>query len=80
MYKIVMNTSIDKQREITKRRSSGLNEQAQLSILAIEDALGKKLENDNLAFLIESITDQLPEKQKLVFILRDMQELSSAEV
>ena len=80
MYKIVMNTTIDKQREIAKRSSAWLGEKKDIKHFAIEDVMVKKLENDNLAFLIHGITNQLPEKQKLVFILRDMQELSSAEV
>lgn len=80
MYKIVINTAIDKQKSLRVSKTVQLDEITN-SILAIErDGPDARLNNDQLGKVIEQITSVLPEKQRLVFILRDLQSMDSPEV
>ncbi|MCD4664412.1 MAG: RNA polymerase sigma factor [Bacteroidales bacterium] len=80
MYKIVTNTAIDRFRSIKR-----LN---QVNIETVYEKLekqnhhnpGVQLDNRETAQLIRIISETLPEKQKLVFVLRDLQGLDSCEV
>ena len=49
-------------------------------LLITTDSPDKKIENSELGRTIRFVTEQLPEKQKMVFILRDIQGLKSLEV
>jgi len=80
MYKIVINTAIDKQKSLRMSKAIELDEISN-SILAIErDGPEARLNNDQLGKVIEQITSALPEKQRLVFILRDLQGMDPHEV
>jgi RNA polymerase sigma-70 factor (ECF subfamily) len=80
MYKIVTNTAIDKLRSRASKFTRDININASNLHLISDDNSDAPLENKELANLIKSITNQLPEKQKMVFILRDIQDLKSVEV
>ena len=80
MYKIVTNSAIDRLRAIKK-----------VNIVKIEDVSEKlekmnysglevQLDNQEAGNLIRKISDRLPEKQRIVFILRDLQGFESIEV
>ena len=79
MYKIVMNSSIDRIRQIKKQRQVSL-ETVKPYLTNMEDDSGRHLENQEIAALIRWSANGLPEKQKAVFILRELQGLESEEV
>jgi len=79
LYKIIYNKSIDALRA-KKRRTGGALENI------IDELVDKasqrpdiRLENNEAAMLIRMMTEELPEKQKLIFTLRDLQGLSVEE-
>jgi RNA polymerase sigma-70 factor (ECF subfamily) len=80
MYKIVTNTAIDRYRTIKK--SSKVN--FTMVSEAINNLSDKNtlidFENRQLGELIKYLADKLPEKQRLVFVLRDLQGMASQEV
>lgn len=80
MYKIVMNTAIDKQKSL--KRNEWVDEFELLNTLATieRDGPDARLENEQLGKVIEKIVGELPEKQRIVFILRDLQDMNSGEV
>ncbi len=79
MYKIVTNTAIDRLR--TKSRVNMVSLEAVSENLdGLREDPGKKIDNKEAAQLIRAIAEDLPEKQKLTFVLRDIQGLSSEEV
>ena len=80
MYKIVTHTAVDRYRAIKK--SSKLNlEEVNLSLDTISDHnLLIDFENRQLGETIKYLAENLPEKQRLVFVLRDLQGMDSIEV
>lgn len=80
MYKIVTNTAIDKLRKSNRRSFIDLDLATKSLLLITTDSPDKKIENRELGRTIRLVTEQLPEKQKMVFILRDIQGLKSIEV
>lgn len=80
MYKIVTNCAIDKLRTINRKKTENIDHEKTLIDETIEFNPEKHLENKEMGNLIREISNDLPEKQKLVFILRDIQGLSSEEV
>ena len=80
MYKIVMNTAIDKQKSL--KRFEWVKEDEILNLLTTIECDGPdcRLDNEQLGSVIKKIADELPEKQRLVFILRDLQDLESSVV
>jgi RNA polymerase sigma-70 factor (ECF subfamily) len=80
MYKIVTNTAIDRIRKMKKVgivSLENLQEKVDDIIYSNPEA---SLTNKQLVQMISFLGDKLPEKQRLVFLLRDMQGLESAEV
>jgi RNA polymerase sigma-70 factor (ECF subfamily) len=73
MYRIVVNTCIDRLKEV-KKRSEVYFENANESSCT-EDSLG----NRELAKQIRQLSKGLPEKQRIIFILNDLQGLSLDE-
>jgi RNA polymerase sigma-70 factor (ECF subfamily) len=80
MYKIVANGAIDRLRQIKKHKQVNLEkvimkiDYQNLELTQIED------DNKETAQLISLLAEGLPEKQQMVFILRDLQGVDSAEV
>ncbi len=80
MYKVVTNTAIDRYRAIKKK--------SKVDFSIVNDAINNltepntfiDFENKQLGELIKYLADRLPEKQKLVFVLRDLQGKDSEEV
>ncbi len=80
MYKIVTHTAIDRYRAITKSSKVNL-EEVSFSFDTISDHnLLIDFENRQLGEMIKYLADNLPEKQRLVFVLRDLQGMDSIEV
>jgi RNA polymerase sigma-70 factor, ECF subfamily len=80
VYRIVANLCIDKLRS-AKRFSSAAAASCESNLIWVhrQDAM-KKLEEKDLAEHIKMLADHLSPKQRMVFILRDLQDLSIEEV
>ncbi len=77
MYTIVTNTAIDYLRSAKKRTMINIDNLGEkLAITNMEN----ELENKELGQLIKLASDGLTTKQRLVFVLRDLQGLKSEEV
>ena len=81
MYKIVVNLCFDKLKSQKRRRNifKNLDEDSVINVPGGID-LEKELTNKELAAMIKHFASGLSEKQKTVFILRDMEDLSIEEV
>jgi RNA polymerase sigma-70 factor (ECF subfamily) len=80
LYKIVANSAIDRMRQI-KRHNLVKIENVMSAIDHINlDITQKEDDNKETARLIMWLAEGLPEKQKIVFILRDLQGVDSSEV
>ena len=82
LYTIVTNISLDRLRAIKRNRrlfSSG-DEDPSIDHIQDERNLYEIHSNEELAGMIRALTDELPLKQRLVFTLRDLQDLSVEEV
>jgi len=79
MYKIVTNQSIDRFRAIRRNDKINLDE-ARIIIEKMQVETETILENKEISKLIGALADSLPEKQRIIFVLRDIQGLNSVEV
>ncbi len=81
MYKIVVNLCFDKLKSQKRRRNifKNLDEGSVINAPGGID-LEKELTNKELAAMIKHFANGLSKKQKTVFILRDMEDLSIEEV
>jgi RNA polymerase sigma-70 factor, ECF subfamily len=80
LYKIVTNLCLDFLRSAANRRAKqrvGLDDQR---VMVSEWTSDKSLLNDELHSALEKLREELTPKQKAVFVLRDMEELSTEEV
>jgi RNA polymerase sigma-70 factor, ECF subfamily len=82
MYSIVTHLCYDKLRTRKKRGTTALDavDVSLLSSIAAEDDPERLYSNKELAGVITMLTEKLPPKQKIVFVLRDLQGLSVREV
>lgn len=80
MYKIVTNSAIDLYRKNARQSSISLDESINTFSQVDQDFTNKNQNNKELAILIRKMSDGLPEKQRLIFVLRDLQEMDSQEV
>lgn len=81
LYKIVVNLCYDKIKSIKRREKVEMNKcDLEELLVTSEESCEKAADNNQLARIIEDLSEGLPEKQRMVFILRDLQELSIEEV
>ena len=82
MYSIVAHLCFDKLRTRKKRRTTALEavDPSLLANVAAEHNPERLYSNKELASTIEMLTEKLPPKQKIIFVLRDLQGLSVREV
>jgi len=82
MYSIVAHLCYDKLRTRKKRGTTALDavDPSLLASVAVEHNPERLYSNKELAGAIEMLTDKLPPKQKIIFVLRDLQGLSVSEV
>lgn len=82
LYKIVFNLSLDKLR--AKKRRNGVLTYPENTSIVFEklggEHLGTEIENKDLAQIIKSLADNLTTKQRVVFILRDLQGAEMEEI
>ena len=80
MYKIVTNTAIDRLRSIKRLNLVQLEDVSEKLEKMNEQGFENQMDNKETGQLIRLISEGLPQKQRLVFVLRDIQGLGSAEV
>ena len=82
MYSIVAHLCYDKLRTRKKKGTTALDavDPSLLASVAVEHNPERLYSNKELARVITMLTDKLPPKQKIVFVLRDIQGLSVREV
>jgi len=80
MYKIVTNSAIDLYRKNARQNSISLDESIGTVSEAQQNYINKNQDNKELSILIRKMADGLPEKQRMIFVLRDLQEMDSPEV
>jgi len=78
MYTIITNTAIDQLRSSKKRKILDIDN-LEGKLQSTSDGPEKQLDNKELMQLISTATETLSEKQKLVYVLRELQGLSSEE-
>lgn len=78
MYKIIINLCYDllRKRKIDKERMESIDE----SLIDNLEDIEKTYSNREQAEIIRFISDSLPAKQKMVFVLRDLEGLNTEEV
>lgn len=79
MYRIVYNKSIDALRSIKRRDEISLDDKLCKLVDKASQEGDIRLENKEAGELIRMMTMDLPEKQKLIFTLRDLQDLNVEE-
>jgi len=82
MYKIVVNLCYDKAKSNKRRMSvfARLNDNSSKDDYIESTNLERDLTNKETAALIKHIADGLSEKQRMIFLLRDIQDLNIEEV
>lgn len=80
MYRILVNTSTDRLRKISRHTMIAMDQVSQKPGIIGQYDPGELADKRELTLLIKEIAEMLPEKQKLVFILRDIEGMASAEV
>ena len=78
--KIVINTSIDRKRRMKQQVQVRLEDVIRIIDRQNFDPEKVRLENSENALLINWLAEKLPEKQRIIFILRDIQGMEAAEV
>ncbi|MCX6303589.1 MAG: sigma-70 family RNA polymerase sigma factor [Bacteroidetes bacterium] len=80
MYRILANTSTDHLRKIRRHTMIPIDQVMQNIEAMQQNGSATPADNHELAMLIKGLAGMLPEKQKLVFILRDIEGMASKEV
>lgn len=80
MYKIVSNRAIDILRAMKRMPLVSIEKLIPDMITVVDKGSDVQLENKEVGEFIRAITEGLPQKQQLIFTLRDLQGLSSQEV
>ena len=78
MYKIVINLCYDKLRR--RKMENERRETIDDGFVSGLDNPEKQLTNKEQAEIIKHVSNGLPEKQRMVFVLRDLEELTTEEV
>ena len=80
MYRILVNTSTDRLRTLKRHSMISIDMVSQKIGALLQNESDVPVDNHDLIIMIKGIADRLPEKQRLVFILRDIEGMSSGEV
>jgi len=80
IYKIITNTAIDRLRVIKRVGKESMDDATKNPGSILNYHPDKEYDNQELTQIIRSMSKDLPEKQKLVFVLRDIQGMNSVEV
>jgi RNA polymerase sigma-70 factor (ECF subfamily) len=80
-FRIVVNTCYDEMRRKKSHPEFIADEKAWLKIAErVSENPGSDLENNEMAIMIAAFTDKLSPKQKAVFVLADLEEMSNEEI
>jgi RNA polymerase sigma-70 factor, ECF subfamily len=81
MYRIVVNKCYDEMRRM-KSRPEFIADEATWGKISekISENPGTEMENNEMAQMIATLTDKLSPKQKVVFVLADIEEMSNEEI
>jgi RNA polymerase sigma-70 factor (ECF subfamily) len=80
MLRIVVNSAIDRKRQMDRHHLISLDQSLKKFEIPDPDFIEREADNREMASLITWLAQGLPEKQQMVFILRDIQGLESDEV
>ena len=80
LFRIVANSAIDRLRQIKRHKQVKLEDVIRKIDKLSPDTTQSDLDNKETAQLIRWFADGLPEKQRKVFILRDLQGMEASEV
>jgi len=80
IYRIFTNTALDRYRSMKRRNQAPLETVPEMLKNMNDEGFERGMHNRDLAGLIQAVSGRLPEKQRLVFLLRDIEGMESAEV
>jgi RNA polymerase sigma-70 factor (ECF subfamily) len=80
MYKIVTNSAIDRLRSIKRMNLVNIDDISEKLEKISNPGTEEYLDNKETGQLIRIVCEELPEKQRLIFILRDLHGMESQEV
>lgn len=82
LYKIVVNLCYDKLKARKRKNNNMVIDTTNMAILNYPSTenIEAELANREIASLIEALTEQLTPKQKMVFVLSELEELTPAEI
>lgn len=82
LYKIAVNLCYDKLKARKRKNYNMVIDTANMAILNYPSTenIEAELANREIASLIEALTEQLTPKQKMVFVLSELEELTPAEI
>jgi RNA polymerase sigma-70 factor (ECF subfamily) len=80
MYRILANTATDRFRTLQRHEMISLDKATPKLEAMLRQDPSASADNREMALLIKNIAEILPEKQKLVFLLRDIEGMTSVEV
>ncbi|MFC2102178.1 RNA polymerase sigma factor [Bacteroidota bacterium] len=80
MYRIMANCAIDRYRKLQRQNEVTIDLVPETSMNGLSSDLSAAMDNQEIARTIRFLSGKLPEKQQLVFILRDIQGMESYEV
>ncbi len=80
MYRIMANCAIDRFRKLRRQLEVPIEQVPESWFAGNRNEPNALMDNKEMALMISFLADKLPEKQQLVFILRDIQGMESAEV
>jgi len=81
LYRIVVNKCQDELRKRKKNREVKQDDPSWMKLAEIiSDNSSEKIDNSEMATIISGLTEKLSPKQKTVFILSDMEDMTSDEI
>jgi RNA polymerase sigma-70 factor, ECF subfamily len=80
LYTIVSNLCLDKLRARSRRKTESCEVARMPESIDFEPGADEVMDRVMISELIRNLADGLPEKQQLVFVLRDLQDLEMEEV
>ena len=80
MYRIVTNSALDRLRALKRRGHISLDQVAETLVNLTILEPDRQLDNKEIALAIHTLAGDLPDRQQLVFILRDIEGHPSKEV
>jgi len=79
LYKIVVNMCYDKLRS-RKRKRQYESGDFDMNFIIDKNHFSKSLDSDEFISVLNTISNELPEKQRIVFVLRDLEDMSIEQV